>query len=119
MARLHELMFSSRMLRLNFLFRKVSKNMSVEVMSQISELTHPPLDQGEAMMSGTRYPSPVELSRAFSGSMPGVDSSSSRVTDSSAESRPDDGLPEVRSCGLGAAEVGAGWEHPPVAANVQ
>src|SRR5690625_6093988 len=86
MARLHELMFSSRMLRLNFLFRKVSKNMSVEVMSQISELTRPPLDQGEAMMSGTRYPRPVEISRAFSGSMPGFDSSSSRVTNSDRES---------------------------------
>src|SRR5690625_1311047 len=103
MARLHELMFSSRMLRLNFLFRKVSKDRSVEVMSQISELTHPPLDQGDAMMSGTRYGRPVEFSRAFSGSMPGFGSSSSRVTNSSAESTPEEVLPVVISCGLGAA----------------
>src|SRR5690606_40312624 len=47
----HVLILSSMTEMLYFCSRKCSINWIVEVMSQISELTHPPLDHGEAMIN--------------------------------------------------------------------
>src|SRR5690606_15863535 len=50
-----------------FFSRKCSRNCKPEVWSNTSELTQPPLVQGEAITIGTRKPSPIGLSNVASG----------------------------------------------------
>ncbi|MNL09844.1 hypothetical protein D3C87_1306190 [compost metagenome] len=74
-------------------------------MSKTSELTQPPFDQGEAMINGTRYPSPTGPSVAFSLFSP-ASSSCCRLTNSPEISIPGETLPDVGSAGLGATKGG-------------
>src|SRR5699024_9698561 len=102
----HELIFSSFILRLNFLFKNFSKNIKVEVISQSSEFTQPPRDQGEATIKGTLYPRPTGLSLAHSSVTPFFSTSSSKVTNSSEESIFFEVFPVVISFGFGATYGG-------------
>src|SRR5690606_25440398 len=85
--------------------RNFSMNIIVDVMSHTSEFTQPPRDQGDAMISGTRYPSPTGLVRELSGLKPSL-ISSSIVTNSPVTSSPGETLPFSELCGLGATNGG-------------
>src|ERR1700759_1925944 len=53
-----------------FLVKKCSRNWRVEVWSNTSEFTYPPLLHGEAITSGTRKPRPMEHSRSNGSGKP-------------------------------------------------
>src|SRR5699024_7983351 len=104
-ARLQEEMLSSCILRLNFLFTKCSMKRMVEVMSHISEFTHPPFVQGEAMTMGTLYPRPTGPAVAYLGSTPDA-ISCSLVTYSVVQSKSGVVFPVDSSFGFGATNGG-------------
>src|SRR4051812_39494689 len=68
----HCVIFSSMIFLLNFRSTKFSRNCSDEVWSKISELTNPPRVHGDAMIIGTRYPSPIEPSRSLLSDIDGL-----------------------------------------------
>src|SRR5690606_11836376 len=94
MVLLHELILLSSIFLPVFLERNFSKNIMVEVMSQTSEFTQPPLLQGEATTNGTRNPKPTGPCRDRSGANPAA-TSSSNITYSPSELSPADILPSV------------------------
>src|SRR5690606_16855246 len=79
MALLQELMLVSLISFPVFLERKCSINWMVEVISQTSEFTQPPRDQGEATISGTLNPRPTGLVLDREASKPEAISSSRRT----------------------------------------
>src|SRR5690606_32605117 len=97
------ILVSSTTLPVLFLINS-SRNMMVEVMSHTSELTHPPLLQGEATTIGTLYPSPIGLSLGSSGSIPFFAISCSKLAYSSEVSNPL--VKFLVSFGLGATKGG-------------
>src|SRR5699024_197471 len=97
----HLLIFTCSILFPNFSFRKRSKNCKVEVWSNTSEQTFPPRLQGDAIIIGTRNPSPIGPVRAFPLLKPYSSSCSRQLKSTPVSFTPSEHLPVAGFLGSG------------------